>query len=104
MLPIGKNEIIPCPYDSSHTMRAKRLLFHLAKGCKAMHEKEHLFQICRYNWLHRLPNDLISDHELCCPDRTNYSNSDWSNEDCDNSDWICEAWDTEDVWNIEPII
>ena len=45
-------------------MKYTRLIYHLAKGCPEMKSAD--FEICIYNWVHRVPKGSLELHYLEC--------------------------------------
>ena len=64
---------VTCPYDNAHKMPKQRLMWHIAKGCKAKRENGHLFSICKFNSMHIFPTEKLQEHESEC--RDNFRNN-----------------------------
>ena len=64
--PVSFNRVVQCPYNSAHTMKYTRLIYHLAKGCPQELERGHLFATCQYNWVHRVLKADLESHEQTC--------------------------------------
>lgn len=60
-------ELLECPYDKVHMVRAKRFQYHL-KGCRANY-KGREYVACTYNAGHVMPKPEHRHHESVCPDR-----------------------------------
>ncbi|XP_041360971.1 uncharacterized protein LOC121377142 isoform X2 [Gigantopelta aegis] len=59
-------ELIECPYDTSHMIRAKRMPYHLMK-CRQNSTKE--LAVCPFNARHEVPKPELRHHMANCPDK-----------------------------------
>ena len=63
-------------------MKYTRLIYHLAKGCPEMKSAD--FEICIYNWVHRVPKGSLELHYLECEFKPKEVEDQW-NKDVDMS-------------------
>ncbi|XP_061166854.1 uncharacterized protein LOC133175761 [Saccostrea echinata] len=60
-------EMIPCPYDKVHMIRAKRMQYHLMKCRKNYAGSD--FATCPFNARHEMPKPELRYHLANCPDK-----------------------------------
>ncbi|KAL5012892.1 hypothetical protein ScPMuIL_011443 [Solemya velum] len=60
-------DLIPCPYEKAHMVRAKRFQYHLMKCRKNYVGKE--FATCPFNARHEMPKPELRYHLSQCPDK-----------------------------------
>lgn len=60
-------ELIPCPYDKVHMIRAKRMQYHLMK-CRRNYAGRD-FATCPFNARHEMPRPELRYHMSNCPDK-----------------------------------
>lgn len=60
-------EMIPCPYDKVHMIRAKRMQYHLMKCRKNYVGSD--FATCPFNARHEMPKPELRYHLANCPDK-----------------------------------
>jgi len=60
-------EMIPCPYDKVHMIRAKRMQYHLMKCRKNYIGSD--FAVCPFNARHEMPKPELRFHLANCPDK-----------------------------------
>ena len=67
------DEIVECPFDSSHKMPLPRLQWHLANKCKAKQAREEMnlpIFYCKHNFQHVFfDDDSLADHLWECPSK-----------------------------------
>ncbi|PVD32570.1 hypothetical protein C0Q70_08011 [Pomacea canaliculata] len=61
-------DILICPYNNAHAIRAKRMQHHLVK-CRKQHEISRRFVACPFNAKHEIPKAELRYHLTVCPDR-----------------------------------
>lgn len=84
-----KNANTHCPYNAEHRMKYTRLIYHLAKGCPDM--KVNDYEICIYNWVHRVPMGTLESHYLECEFKPKPLESEWNTE-VDMEIWTSAEW------------
>ncbi|KAK3086609.1 hypothetical protein FSP39_021001 [Pinctada imbricata] len=60
-------DLIPCPYDKVHMVRAKRMQYHLMKCRKNYVGRE--YATCPFNARHEMPKPELRYHIVNCPDK-----------------------------------
>ena len=86
-----KNTKSYCPYNAKHRMRYTRLIYHLAKGCPDMSSSD--FEICIYNWVHRVPKGSLDSHYETCEFKPQLPEAQWSS-DVVMENWNCGEWNS----------
>ena len=61
------DELMVCPYDSSHRIRPERFAHHLNK-CMKKHRRRHEFVVCDGNFQHHVLRTQIAAHYENCQD------------------------------------
>ena len=65
---VEEEELLVCPYDSSHRIRPERFAHHLNK-CMRTNRRRNEFVVCHYNFLHHVLRTQIAAHNETCEDR-----------------------------------
>ena len=63
----GPEDLVQCPYDRVHMVRAKRFPYHLMKCRKNYAGRE--YQTCPFNARHEMPKPELRYHMANCPDQ-----------------------------------
>ncbi|CAH1240888.1 GTSF1 [Branchiostoma lanceolatum] len=61
----GPGQLVICPYDANHIIRAEKYAMHLYK-CKKNYHGTTLAR-CTFSACHRMPEDELHRHEMSCP-------------------------------------
>ncbi|OXB57710.1 UNVERIFIED_CONTAM: hypothetical protein H355_012423 [Colinus virginianus] len=67
------DELVQCPYDETHRIRASRLPYHLVKCQRNNPQLARSLAVCPFNARHRIPRAELQRHVACCPDRSQLS-------------------------------
>lgn len=86
-----KNSNVFCPYHCNFKQRYTRLIYHLAKGCPNM--KNYDYEICMYNWVHRVPKGTLDEHHSVCEYKPQPSKDEFSNK-VNPQAWISGPWNS----------
>ncbi|XP_064899633.1 gametocyte-specific factor 1 [Columba livia] len=62
-------QLVQCPYDKSHQIRAARLPYHLVKCEKNNPGVARRLATCPFNARHRVPHATFQHHIASCPDK-----------------------------------
>uniref|UniRef100_A0A452IBL7 CHHC U11-48K-type domain-containing protein n=1 Tax=Gopherus agassizii TaxID=38772 RepID=A0A452IBL7_9SAUR len=61
-------QLIPCPYDKNHQIRASSFLYHLVKCRENNKKRAKELATCPYNARHRVPKRELQLHISACTD------------------------------------
>lgn len=75
-------------------MKYMKLIYHLAGKCSAQPTVQHLYRVCRYNWVHRVLIEELAEHEEKCPFREVLAEGEWQRTEQDLEEWL-GSWDFE---------
>lgn len=56
---------------------------------------QHLYRVCRYNWVHRILIEELARHEEECPFREILAEGDWQKTQGNLEEWV-GSWDFEE--------
>ena len=73
-----KNLRIQCPYKCEGKIRYTRLIYHLANKCKNIGKFD--YEICLYNWVHRVPRGSLEEHYKNCEFKPLEKEFQWNTE------------------------
>ncbi|XP_060677051.1 gametocyte-specific factor 1-like isoform X1 [Hemiscyllium ocellatum] len=69
MSSIDPDDLLQCPYDQSHRIRACRFPYHLVKCRKNFPDKARNLESCPFNARHRIPKAEMKHHITVCVDK-----------------------------------
>ncbi|XP_048449627.1 gametocyte-specific factor 1, partial [Rhincodon typus] len=66
---IDPDDLLQCPYDKNHQIRACRFPYHLVKCRKNFPDKARNLESCPFNARHRIPKAEMKHHITICADK-----------------------------------
>lgn len=82
---------VTCPYNCKGKLRYTRLIYHLAGKCPNVEKFD--YEICLYNWVHRVPRGTLEDHYKICEFKPVEKSIEWSKEGAE-ANWDSGPWNS----------